>query len=133
MTGWLAVRHAGKLIENVVCRPDSLCTANLLTNGLSATAQSNYFGLSLKLAGYQSALAQPIIEGYGKTNLQFTATVTRTTNLTYKLWRASVLDDLAWSPQTNAVVVTNGVTSVTLTDTNASGAQNFYRVVGTSP
>ena len=108
-------------------------TVNLLTNGLSATAQSNYFGLSLKLAGYQSALAQPIIAGFNKTNLQFTATVTRATNLTYKLWRASVLDDLAWSPQTNAVVVTNGVTSLSLTDTNASEAQNFYRVVGTSP
>ena len=71
---------------------------------------------------------------FNKTNLQFTATVTRATNLTYKLWRASVLDDyLAWSPQTNAVVVTNGVTSVTLTDTNANGMHAFYRVVGTAP
>ena len=108
-------------------------TVNLLTNPLSATAQSNYFGLFLKLAGYQSALAQPLITGWGKTNLQFTATVARATNLTYTLWRAPVFDDLAWSPQTNAIVVTNGVTSVTLTDTNAGGQQNFYRVVGALP
>jgi hypothetical protein len=44
------------------------------------------------------------------------------------------LDDyLAWSPQSNAIVATNGITTVVLTDTNAGAAQNFYRVVGTPP
>ena len=104
-----------------------------VANTLAANAQSNYFGLSLKLAGYQSTLAQPVIVSAGKTNLQFTATVARATNLFYTLWRAPVFDDLAWSPQTNAVVVTNNLASVSLTDTNAGGSQNFYRVVGTSP
>ncbi|MCX6895224.1 MAG: sulfatase-like hydrolase/transferase [Verrucomicrobia bacterium] len=102
---------------------------NLLTNGLTAAAQSNFFSLQLKLAGY-SPLAAPVITGVGKTNLQFTATVARATNLTYSLWRAATFDELAWSPQTNALVVTNGAASVSLTDTNAGGAQNFYRVVG---
>jgi len=34
---------------------------------------------------------------------------------------------LNWAPLTNALVVTNGAGSVTLTDTNAAAAQNFYR------
>ena len=128
------IRFSDKHEEFYDLQNDPYEAVNLLPNALTAPAQSNYFGLSLKLAGYQSALAQPVIVGTAKTNLQFTATVSRATNLTYTLWRAPVLDNyLAWSPQTNTAVVTNGLISVTLTDTNASGAQNFYRVVGTSP
>jgi arylsulfatase A-like enzyme len=127
------IRFSDKHEEFYDLQNDPYEAVNLLTNPLTATAQSNYFGLSLKLAGYQSALAQPVIVGVAKTNLQFTATVARATNLTYTLWRAPVFDDLAWSPQSNTVVITNGVTSVSLTDTNPAGQQNFYRVVGTVP
>lgn len=101
---------------------------NLLDNPLSAAAQSNYYGLSIKLAGY-SILSQPtIVPAF--TAGQFTATVP-VTNLNYTLWRADVLDDYAWTPQTKAMVVTNGST-VSLTGTNIGG-QNFYRVVGSTP
>ena len=128
------IRFNDKHEEFYDLKNDPYEAVNLLTNTLTTTAQSNYFGLSLKLAGYQSALAQPVILGAAKTNLQFTATVARSTNLTYTLWRAPVLDDyLAWSPQSNAIVATNGITTVVLTDTNAGAAQNFYRVVGTPP
>ena len=128
------IRFSDKHEEFYDLQKDSYEAVNLLTNTLTASAQSNYFGLSLKLAGYQSALAQPVIVGVGKTNLQFNATVARATNLSYALWRAPVLDNyLAWSPQTNAVVATNGLTSISLTDTNAGGVLNFYRVVGTPP
>ncbi|MDB6059691.1 MAG: sulfatase [Verrucomicrobiales bacterium] len=102
---------------------------NLLTNGISGNAQSNYFGLLMKLAGYQSSLAQPtVVSAFN--NGQFSATVP-VANLNYTLWRAPVLDDYAWSPQTNALAVTNG-SSVSLTDTNAN-LQNFYRVGGSTP
>ena len=128
------IRFSDKHEEFYDLQNDPYETANLLANTLALNAQSNYFGLSLKLAGYQYALAQPVIVGAGKTNLQFTATVARTTNLSYTLWRSPVLDNyLAWSPQTNALVVTNGLTSVSLTDTNAGRSQYFYRVVGTPP
>lgn len=101
---------------------------NLLTTSMSSTAQSNYYGLLIKLGGY-SSLAQPTIVPAFNAG-QFAATVPAA-NLNYSLWRAPVLDDYAWLPQTNAIVTTNG-TTVTLTDTNIT-AQSFYRVVGTQP
>jgi hypothetical protein len=103
---------------------------DLLTNGMSAAAQSNYYGLSLKLAGYQSVLSAPTIIPSISGNGQFTATVALGP-VNYVLWRAPLLDDYAWSPQTNALVVTNG-SDVKLTDTNI-GLQYFYRVVESTP
>ena len=47
------------------------------------------------------------------------------------LWRAPLLDDYAWVPQTSALVATNG-SNVTLTDTNVN-PQSFYRVLGSTP
>src|SRR5205823_3285279 len=72
--------------------------ANLLASTLTVTQQANYYSLTLKLAGYQTALAQPLITSSAYTNAQFALTVQRATNLACTLWRAAVLDDLAWSP-----------------------------------
>jgi arylsulfatase A-like enzyme len=103
---------------------------NLLTSGMTAAAQSNYYGLSMKLAGYQSTLTQPTITPTLNLNGQFSANVP-VTNVNYTLWRAPTLDDYAWVPLTGAMVVTNGST-VTLTDTNLT-SQSFYRVIGSTP
>jgi arylsulfatase B len=106
---------------------------NLLSGVLNSTQQSNYYSLTLKLAGYQSTLAQPVITSSAGSNGQFALTVQRDTNLTYALWRASILDDLAWVPLTNASVVTNSSTLITLTDSNATSGQSFYRVTAAAP
>jgi arylsulfatase A-like enzyme len=105
---------------------------NLLTGLLTAVQQSNYYSLTLKLAGYAGA-APPVIAGSAFTNSQFTLTVHRATNLTYSLWRAPVLNELAWAPVTNAIVTTNSLIAVSLTDPAATNIENFYRVVSTSP
>jgi arylsulfatase A-like enzyme len=106
-------------------------STNLLSRTLTATEQGNYYSLRLKLTEYQDGIPPTIITNFGKTNLQFSITVQRTTNVTYSLWRAFELDALAWLPMTNAVIVTNGAATVTLIDTNAAAARNFYRVVAT--
>ena len=106
---------------------------NLLLNPLTPTAQSNCNALEMRLGNYQSALTPPTLTGFGSTNAQFTVTVQRATNLSYALWRAAALDDLAWSPLTNAVLVTNGAASVTLIDPNATNGNNFYRVMAATP
>ena len=102
---------------------------NLLATTMNATQSGNYYSLVLKLGDYQTALAKPVINGFGRTNLQFSVTVQRNLTNSYGLWRAVALDGLNWSPLTNALIVTNGVSSVTLTDTNAAAPQNFYRVL----
>jgi arylsulfatase A-like enzyme len=102
---------------------------NLLATAMNATQLANYYSLVMKLGDYQIALAAPVITGFAKTNAQFSVNVQRNLTNIYGLWRASTLDGLNWSPLTNALVVTNGASSVTLTDTNAAAAQNFYRVI----
>ena len=106
---------------------------NLLLNPLTLTAQSNYNALTMRLGNYQSALVPPTLTSFGSTSGQFTITVQRTANLSYALWRAGALDDLAWAPLTSAVIVTNGATSVTLTDPSATNENNFYRVMAAMP
>ena len=104
-------------------------STNLSGTTLTSLQRSNYYSLTLKLAGYQNTLAQPIITSASFSNAQFNATVQRATNLTYGLWKAPVLDSLAWTPVTNAVVTTNSPTQVTVRDPNPVGGQTFYRVV----
>ena len=87
----------------------------------------------MQLGNYQSALASPTVTSFGSTNGQFSITVQRTANLSYALWRAGALDDLAWAQLSNAVIVTNGSTSVTLTDPGATNGNNFYRVMSAMP
>ena len=105
---------------------------NLLSSALTATAQSNYFSLTLRLGGYQQTIAQPVINGKSRSGNQFTLTVPSAVNLNYSLWRAAELSDLSWAPVINAIVATNN-SVVSLTDTNASGGAEFYQVVGTVP
>jgi arylsulfatase B len=107
-------------------------STNLLAATLNSVQQANYYSLTLKLAGYAS-MARPLITSSLYTNLQFTLTVQRATNLTYSLWRAPILNDLAWVPLSNAVVTTNSVAVVSLTDSAATNTGNFYRVVATAP
>ena len=102
---------------------------NLLKTAMNATQSGNYYSLVLKLGDYQTALARPVINSVARSNLQFAVNVQRNLTNSYGLWRAGALDGLNWSPLTNALVVTNGASSVTLTDTNAAAAQNFYRVM----
>ena len=102
---------------------------NLQNSALNAAQLGNYYSLTMKLGDYQIALTPPVITRVAKTNAQFLVTVQRNLTNSYGLWRAGSLDALAWSPLTNAVAITNGAASVTLTDTNASASQNFYRVM----
>ncbi len=99
---------------------------NLLTGTMTATQQANYHSLTMRLGLYQDTLAAPVISSATRSNGQFTALVPLATNRVFSLWRAAVLDTLAWAPVTNATVVTNGA-SVRLTDTSAATA-SFYRV-----
>lgn len=105
---------------------------NLLNGVLSATQQANYYSLEMRLGLYQDTLTAPFISSATRSNFQFIVTVTQATNTTYRLWRAAALNDLAWAPLSNAIVVTNG-TNVRLTDSNATAAANFYRVEAKSP
>jgi hypothetical protein len=103
---------------------------NLLTNAMSAASVSNHNGLAFALGRYQQLFTNTITE----IDSGLSVTVQRNTNLVYELWRAQVLEDNAWSPVTNALVVTNGAASVTLTDTNApTGSGSFYSVMGGPP
>ena len=106
---------------------------NLLSRALTATQQANYYSLEMRLGRYQDTLTAPVITSSGRTNNQFSATVPRTAGLSYGLWRAATLDDLAWAPLSNAVIVTNGGATVTLTDPNASSGHYFYRVRASAP
>jgi len=106
---------------------------NLLAGALTPVAQSNYYASVLRLAAYQSAIAVPAVTNIAATASQVTLTVPRNTALHYSLWRAAGLDDLAWAPVTNAIIVTNGSASVTLRDTNATAGVYFYRAMATTP
>jgi arylsulfatase A-like enzyme len=106
---------------------------NLLNGALTPTQLSNYYSLTLGFGGYQDDYAQPALTHCVRTGSQFTVTVKRDASLTCAMWRASELSELAWAPVTNAIAVTNNSTTVTLTDTNAAGPAQFYRVLGTAP
>lgn len=106
---------------------------NLLSGTLTATQQANYYSLTMRLGSYQNTVAAPVITGFNRNGAQFNLTVQRATNLTYGLWRADSLADLAWAPLTNAVIATNGASSVSLADTNAISSPHFYRVRATLP
>ena len=108
---------------------DPFEATNLLNTAMTATQSGNYYSLLMKLGDYQIALAPPVITGFARSNSQFVVTVQRNLTNSYGLWRAASLNGLEWAPLTNAVVVTNNSTTVTLTDTNAPTTQNYYRVI----
>jgi arylsulfatase A-like enzyme len=101
---------------------------NLLSSSLSEIQRANYYALTMKLGNYQNELAPPLINGFTRGASRFSVTVPLATNLAHHLWKAATPADLAWAPLTNALVVTNGMTTVTLTDTNAGDPAQFYRV-----
>jgi arylsulfatase B len=103
---------------------------NLLSGSLTGTPLANYYSLEMRLGLYQTTLAPPTIANFSRAAAQFSVTVARTTN-TYRLWRATALNELAWAPVTNAVLITNS-SNVLLTDTNATSAAAFYRVEASS-
>jgi arylsulfatase A-like enzyme len=103
---------------------------NLLSASLTGSPLANYYSLEMRLGHYQTTLVAPTIENFSRAATQFSVTVTRTTN-TYRLWRATSLNELAWAPVTNAVLLTNP-SNVSLIDTNATSAATFYRVEATS-
>ncbi len=105
---------------------------NLLATTMSQVQQANYYSLELGM-GHYSTVTQPLLTNITKGNNLFTGTVSRNSSLNYSLWRCSVLDALNWTPVTNAIVVTNGLSTVTLSDTNAVGAQSYYRVLARTP
>jgi arylsulfatase B len=125
---WKLIDFTSKADEFYDLAIDPYEKTNLLATAMDATQLGNFYSLTLKLGDYQIAFAPPVITGLGKTNAQFSVTVQRNLTNSYGLWRTSALDGLNWSPLTNALVVTNGASSVTLTDTNAAAAHNFYRV-----
>jgi arylsulfatase A-like enzyme len=102
---------------------------NLLATTMSATQLANYYALTIKLGDYQIALAAPVITSLARTNLTVSVTTVRNLTNSYGLWRATALGGLNWAPVTNTLIVTNGTGSVTLTDTNVTATQNFYRVM----
>lgn len=102
---------------------------NLLATTMNNTQLANYYSLQMKLGDYQNRLTAPVITGFGRAGSQFFVTVQRNLTNSYALWRASTLDGLNWAPLTNALMITNGTISVTLTDTNAATSQNFYHVM----
>jgi arylsulfatase B len=107
-------------------------STNLRSAPLTGSPLTNYYSLSLKLAGYQATLTQPTIASSSFYAAQFSLTVQRATNLNYTLWRSPTFNDLGWFPLTNAIISTNN-SVVTFLDTNATAAANFYRVVGSTP
>jgi len=127
------IRFSDKHEEFYDLQNDPYEAVNLLSNAMSATQQANYYSLQMRLGNYQSTLAAPNISAFTKTSSQFAISVQRVTNLTYSLWRAPILDDLAWSPATNSIVITNNSTTVTLTDTNSVGVNFYYRVEASLP
>jgi hypothetical protein len=106
---------------------------NLLPLASGTVAQSNYNALVLRLSDYQSTVTVPVVTNQILSDRFFTATVARDTTVNYELWRAAELLDLAWAPVTNATITTNGATSVTLLDTNATSTPLFYRIMAIKP
>ncbi len=106
---------------------------NLLSSALTATVRSNYNALTWRLGDYQNLITAPTVLNAARTYPQFTLTVALNTNANYALWRAAALNDLAWAPVTNAIIVTNGTTSATLTDPFSLLDTYFYGAMATTP
>ena len=101
---------------------------NLLNSALNATQQANYYALTLKLTEYQETLTPPTITAVTHSIGQTSVTVQWQSGLSYVLWRADTPSYLSWVPVSNAIVVTNGTSTVTLTDPNATAVAQFYLI-----
>jgi arylsulfatase A-like enzyme len=111
---------------------DPIESTNLLAGTLTDLQRVHYYSLEMKLGSFQTKVAAPMIAQVARSGETMAISVPLTSGITYGLWRATMLDPLAWAPAPNAIVTTNG-TMVTLTDTQADGGSSFYRVSATSP
>ena len=96
---------------------------NLLANALTAEQFTNYTVLTSTLAGLQNV---PQVTGFSHASNRFAVSVGWVQGVQFSLHRSPVLGagpgtNIAALSQSNSFVVT-------LTDTNSTGAQNFYRV-----
>jgi hypothetical protein len=98
-------------------------TVNLLTKALTAEQSANYAALSNTLAGLQNV---PQVTGFSHPSNRFAVSVGWVQGVQFSLHRSPLFGIGPW---TNiAALSQNNNFIVTLTDTNAGGAQNFYRV-----
>jgi arylsulfatase A-like enzyme len=98
-------------------------TTNLLANALTAEQSTNYTALTATLAGLQNV---PEITGFSHPFNRFAVSVGWVQGVQFSLHRAP---SLGLGPWTNIAALSQSNNFiVTLTDTNATGARNFYRV-----
>ena len=98
-------------------------TTNLLRNSLTAEQSTSYTALTATLAGLQNV---PEVTGFSHPSNRFAVSVGWVQGVQFSLHRSPLLGSSPWTKITALSQTNNFV--VTLTDTNATGARNFYRV-----
>src|SRR5262249_12603610 len=98
-------------------------TTNLLANVLTAEQSTNYAALTATLAELQNV---PQVTGFSHPSNRFAISVGWVQGVPFSLHRSPWL---GLGPWTNIPALSQSNNFiVTLTDTNATGARNFYRV-----
>jgi arylsulfatase A-like enzyme len=98
-------------------------TTNLLRNALTAEQSTSYTALTATLAKLQNV---PQVTGLSYTSKRFAVSVSWIQGAQFSLHRSLSLSSSPWTKITALSQSNNFI--VTLTDTNAAEAQNFYRV-----
>jgi arylsulfatase A-like enzyme len=98
-------------------------TVNLLANALTAEQSTNYTALTNTLAGLQNV---PEITGFSHASNRFAVSVGWVQGVPFSLHRSPLPGIGPWTNLAALSQSNNFI--VTLTDTNATGARNFYRV-----
>jgi arylsulfatase A-like enzyme len=98
-------------------------TTNLLRNVLTAEQSTHYAALTATLAGLQNV---PQVTGFSHPSNRFAVSVGWVQGVQFSLHRSPLLSNGPWTNIAAPSQSNNFM--VTLTDTNAPGAQNFYRV-----
>jgi hypothetical protein len=98
-------------------------TTNLLATTLTPEQSAGYAALATTLAGLQNV---PQVTGFSNTANRFAVSVGWVQGVTFSLHRSPLFGSSPWT-KIPALSTSNNFV-VTLTDTNARGAQNFYRV-----
>jgi hypothetical protein len=96
---------------------------NLLAKALTAEQSTNYAALTNKLAGLQNV---PQIASFSHASDRFGLSVGWVQGVEFSLHRSPLLGVGPWTNVAALSQSNNFI--VTLTDTNAPGAENFYRV-----
>jgi arylsulfatase A-like enzyme len=102
---------------------DSYETTNLLRNALTPEQSSHYAALTATLAGLQNV---PEVTGISYTSNRFAVSVGYFQGVPFSLHRSPSLGSSAWT-RISALSQSNNFI-VTLTHTNATDAQSYYRV-----